>query len=203
MHRLIYHKENNQRRPLPPPHFLTFTMCLPHIWYQLLTFYRTLWQKWRLQFGHLQFSTPRCTWNEFFYDKIDDYNCWKVNIPFVCSNIQTTPAFVVYISQLIWYSSAYGSYNGFLEGMLLLTRKLLIQGFLVVKFKSSLGKSSWCHHDLCIRYGWWMCSDCHTPILSSFMTYHLVCNKTDVASGAGIAYPSRAPEFLLVNERLR
>ena len=38
----------------------------------------------------------------------------------------------------------------------------------------------------------------HNPVLSSFMTYYLVCNKsnkTGVTSGAGIAYPSGAPEF--------
>ena len=38
----------------------------------------------------------------------------------------------------------------------------------------------------------------HNPVLSSFMTYHRVCNKsnkTDAISGAGSAYPSGAPEF--------
>ena len=38
----------------------------------------------------------------------------------------------------------------------------------------------------------------HNPILSSFMTYHRVCNKsntTDATCGAGTAYSSRAHEF--------
>jgi hypothetical protein len=45
-----------------------------------------------------------------------------------------------------------------------------------------------------------ICSACrvHNPVLSSFMTYHRVCNKcntTDVKCGIGTAYPSGAPEF--------
>ena len=38
----------------------------------------------------------------------------------------------------------------------------------------------------------------HNPIISSFMTYHMVCNqsnKTAATNGAGTAYPSGAPEF--------
>ena len=45
----------------------------------------------------------------------------------------------------------------------------------------------------------WICSTCkHFPVLSSFMTYHRVCNQinaTDVTNGAGTAYPSGAPGF--------
>ena len=45
-----------------------------------------------------------------------------------------------------------------------------------------------------------ICSTCgnHFPVLSSFMTYHRVCNKintTGTTSGAGAAYPSTTPEF--------
>ena len=45
-----------------------------------------------------------------------------------------------------------------------------------------------------------MCSFCrnHNPVLSSFMTYHRVCNNrntTGATCGAGTAYPSRAREF--------
>ena len=38
----------------------------------------------------------------------------------------------------------------------------------------------------------------HFPDLSSFMTYHWICNQSNTAgatSGAGTAYPSGAPEF--------
>ena len=37
----------------------------------------------------------------------------------------------------------------------------------------------------------------HLPVLSSFMTYHRVCNKINT-SGAGTAYPSGAPEFISI-----
>jgi len=87
----------------------------------------------------------------------------------------------------IRYSRAYGSYKDFIDRRFLLIRKLHNQGFLVAKFKSSLRKSSWCHRDLCIRYGWGICFVCHTHLLSSFMNYDLVCNKnTKIGVASGI-----------------
>ena len=50
------------------------------------------------------------------------------------------------------YSRACGSYQVFIDRGLLLTRKLLNQGFLLVKLKSSLRKSYGNHHDLVDRY---------------------------------------------------
>jgi hypothetical protein len=44
------------------------------------------------------------------YDKRDDFNFPIVNFPFICSNIPAAPAYGVYISQLIRYSRACGSY---------------------------------------------------------------------------------------------
>ena len=87
------------------------------------------------------------------YDKRDDFNFHIVNFPFICSNIPTAPAYGVYISQLIQYSRACGSYQDFLDRELLLTRKLLDQGFVLVKLKSSLRKFYGHHHDLVDRYG--------------------------------------------------
>ena len=71
------------------------------------------------------------------YDKRGDFNYPIVNFPFIRSNIPAAPAYGVYISQLIRYSRACGSYQDFLDRGLLLTRKLLNQGFLLVKLKSS------------------------------------------------------------------
>ena len=64
--------------------------------------------------------------------KRDDFNFPVVNFPFVCSNIPAAPAYGVYISQMIRYSSACGSYRDFLDRGLLLTRNLLNQGSLLV-----------------------------------------------------------------------
>jgi hypothetical protein len=75
-----------------------------------------------------------------FYDKSDDFNFPIVNFPFICSNIPAAPAYGVYISKLIQYSRVCGSYQDFLDRGLLLTRKLLNQGFLLVKLRSSLRK---------------------------------------------------------------
>jgi hypothetical protein len=87
------------------------------------------------------------------YNKRDYFNFPIVNFPFIYSNIPAAPAYGVYISQMIRYSRACGSYRDFLDRGLLLTRKLLNQGFLLVKLKSSLRKWYGRHHDLVDRYG--------------------------------------------------
>ena len=67
----------------------------------------------------------------------------------VCRNIPVASAYEVYLSQLIQYSRACGSYQDFLDRWLLLTRKLLNQGFLLFKLKSSLRK--WLIFEFVIR----------------------------------------------------
>ena len=57
------------------------------------------------------------------------------------------------ISHLIQYSRACGSYHDFLGRKLLLTRKLLNQGFLVVKMNSSRRTFYTHQQDLVNRYG--------------------------------------------------
>jgi hypothetical protein len=87
------------------------------------------------------------------YDKRDDFNFPIVNFSFICSNIPAAPAYGVYISQMIRYSRACGSYQNFFVRWLLLTRKLLNQGFLLVKLKSSLRNFYGRRYDLVDRYG--------------------------------------------------
>ena len=86
------------------------------------------------------------------YDKRDDFNFPIVNFPFVCSKIPAAPAYGVYICQLIRYSRTCGSYQDFLDRRLLLTWKLVNQGFLLAKLKSLLRKFYGRHHDLVDRY---------------------------------------------------
>ena len=74
------------------------------------------------------------------YDKRDDFNFPIVNFPCICSNSPAAPAYRVYISQMMRYFRVCGSYQDFFDGGLLLTRKLMNQGFLLVKLKSSLRK---------------------------------------------------------------
>jgi hypothetical protein len=54
---------------------------------------------------------------------------------------------------LIQYSRACGSYQDFLDRCILLTRKLLNQGFILFKLKSSLRKFYGRYYDLDDRYG--------------------------------------------------
>ena len=87
------------------------------------------------------------------YNTRDDFNFPIVNFPFICSKIPAAPAYGVYISQIMRYSRACGSYQDFIDRGLLLTRKLLNQWFHFVKVKSSLSKLYGRHHDLVDRYG--------------------------------------------------
>jgi hypothetical protein len=100
---------------------------------------------------YLEFSEGRLRTK--LYDKRDDFNFPIVNFPFICSNIPAAPAYEVYISQMIRYSRACGSYQDFLGRGLLLTRKLLNQAFLLVKLKSSLRTFYGRHRDLFDHYG--------------------------------------------------
>ena len=62
------------------------------------------------------------------YDKRDDFDFSVVNFPFLSSNIPASPAYGVYISQLIRYARACSNYTDFLQRCVSLTEKLLIQG---------------------------------------------------------------------------
>jgi hypothetical protein len=57
------------------------------------------------------------------YDKRNDFNFPIVNFAFICSDIPAAPAYGVYISQLIRYSIACGSYQDFSGRGLLLTKE--------------------------------------------------------------------------------
>jgi hypothetical protein len=97
----------------------------------------------------------------------------------MCSNIPASPAYGVHISQFIRYYRAYGSYQDFLDRGLLLTRKLLNQGFLLIKLKSSLHAKvlrsppwlGWPHMEyLCHKWPQ-ICSTCpHSWLITGFVT---------------------------------
>ena len=62
------------------------------------------------------------------YDKRDDFNFKIINFPNVCSIIPASPAYGVYISQLICYARASSNYSDFLKRHLHLRNRLLDQG---------------------------------------------------------------------------
>jgi len=72
-----------------------------------------------------------------FYDKRDDFNFPIVNYPFLDSNIPPSPAYGVYMLQLNRYSRTCNSYQDFLNRSVLLTRKLLSQGFIETRLRST------------------------------------------------------------------
>ena len=57
------------------------------------------------------------------YDKRDDFDFAIVNFPFLCSNIPLSPAYGLYISQLIRYARACFAYEDFSKRGKLLTKK--------------------------------------------------------------------------------
>ena len=62
------------------------------------------------------------------YDKRDAFNFHITNFPFFSSNIPSSPAYGVFISQLIRYAMANSSYECFILRAMRLNNKLLGQG---------------------------------------------------------------------------
>jgi hypothetical protein len=107
------------------------------------------------------------------------------------------------ISYLILYSRACGSYHDFPGRELLLTRKLLNQGFLVFKMTSTLRKFYARQHNFGIRYGVsvsQMTTVCrnNNPVLSPFMIYQRFCNRVTrgVQRVESITVTSEAHEYI-------
>ena len=74
------------------------------------------------------------------YDKWDDFNFKIINFPNMCSNIPASPAYGVYISQLIRYARASSNYSDFLKRHLYLRNRLLDQGYKKIRLIRSLKK---------------------------------------------------------------
>ena len=91
--------------------------------------------------------------NTSIYDKRDDFNFHITNFPFLSSsNIPTSPAYGVFISQLIRYARACSSYRCFILRALRLSNKLLEQGYVKKRLKSSLRKFYGRYGDLIKQY---------------------------------------------------
>ena len=86
------------------------------------------------------------------YDKRDDFNFHITNFPFLSSNIQSSPAYCVFISQLIRHARACSSYECFILRARRLSSKLLKQGYLVERLKLSFMKIYGRYGDLIQQY---------------------------------------------------
>ncbi|KAK3108652.1 hypothetical protein FSP39_012601 [Pinctada imbricata] len=78
--------------------------------------------------------------NTSVYDKRDDFNFSITNFPFMSSNILSSPAYGVFISQLIRYARASTKYTDFVLRARRLSDKILSQGYVCNRLKSSLKK---------------------------------------------------------------
>ena len=86
------------------------------------------------------------------YDKRDDFNFHITNFPFLSSNIPTSPAYGVFISQLIRYARACSSYGCFILRATRLSNKLLEQGYVKERLKSSFRKFYGRYGDIIKQY---------------------------------------------------
>ena len=74
------------------------------------------------------------------------------NFPFLSSNIPSSPAYGVFISQLIRYARAFSTYECFILRAMRLSNKLLGQGYVKERLKSSLRKCYGRYGDLTKQY---------------------------------------------------
>ena len=86
------------------------------------------------------------------YDKRDDFNFHITNFPFLSSNIPSSPAYDVFISQLIQYARVCSSYECFILRAARLSSELLGQGYVKERLKSSITKFYGRYGDLIKRY---------------------------------------------------
>ena len=93
-----------------------------------------------------------CQLRTSLYDKSDDFNFHITNFPFLSSNIPSSPAYGVFISQLKRYARACSSYECFILRAARLSSKLLGQGYVMQRLKSSLRKFYGRYGDLIKHY---------------------------------------------------
>ena len=84
--------------------------------------------------------------------KRDDFNFSIVNFPYLCSNIPTSPAYGVYLSQLVRYARACSTYDQFLFRGCLLTNKLMSHGFQLSRLQTAFRKLYGRYNDLICSY---------------------------------------------------
>ena len=88
----------------------------------------------------------------FLSDKRDDFNFHITNFPILSSNIPSSPAYGVFISQLIQYARACSSFECFILRAMRLSNKLRGQGYVKERLKSSLRKFYGRYGDLTKQY---------------------------------------------------
>ena len=101
----------------------------------------------------------------------DDFNFHITNFPFLSSNIPSSPAYRIFISQLTRYARACSSYERFILRAVRLYSKLLGWGYVKERLKSSLRKC----------YGWYgdLTKNMRVPSPECYTTYLMMTIYSD------------------------
>ena len=86
------------------------------------------------------------------YDKRDDFNFDTVNFPFLDGDVTRSPSYGVYISQLIRFARVCSNVDDFNNRNLVLTAKLLKQGYRYHKIRKAFSKFYHRHSELIVKY---------------------------------------------------
>ena len=143
------------------------------------------------------------------YDKRDDFDFSIVNFPHLSSNIPQSPAYGVYISQMIRYARACSTYEHFIYRGKLLTDKLLKQEYRKSRLKSTFRKFYGRYKYLVCDYSvslnemlrylfngscWSVCTNCDEELFLTFFTDSVLWTRGGCDRSAGDAYSSMAPD---------
>ena len=133
-------------------YFTSFSKC--KLFYKQIITYFTSFSKCKLFYKQIIMYFTSFSKCKLFYIQIMTYfNFHITNFPFLSSNIPSSPAYGVFISQLIRYARACSSYECFILRARRLSSKLLKQGYLVEHLKSSFRKFYGRYGDLIEQYG--------------------------------------------------
>ena len=86
------------------------------------------------------------------YDKRDDFTFNIVNFPHLDSDVPKSPSYGIYMSQLVRYARACSKVDDFNERNLMLTKKLLCQGYLFHKLRKTFAKFYHRNQDLLYKF---------------------------------------------------
>ena len=86
------------------------------------------------------------------YDKRDCFNFEIVNFPFLDGDVPRSSSYGVYISQLIRFARVCFNVDDFNNRNLLLTAKLLKQGYIYHKIRKEFSKFYHRHSELIVKY---------------------------------------------------
>ena len=90
--------------------------------------------------------------SSIIYDKRDDFNFEIVHFPFLDRDVPHSPSYGVYISTLIRFARVFSNVDDFNNRNLILTAKLLKQGYRYHKIRKAFAKFYYRHSELIVKY---------------------------------------------------